>query len=620
MEWRNDEVVGTAYGLSANGWVDSELFKGWLSEHFIAHAVGARPLLLLLDGHSSHYQPELISYAREFGIIIFCLPPHTTHESQPLDASVFKSLKQNWQNACHNFIQSNPSLAITKYRFSGLFNAAWGKTMNPTTICSGFRRCGVYPLNPDAIDCSVSVVKPEASLQQLNREADSQDDGTSNVQQLNDAQSSSTSPEKAALLQRRFEEGYDLPDDEYIKWLHHAHPESIINQTASAIENDILNKMDGGAQIMPEKSLLFQRRFEEEYDLPDEEYMEWLHENHPESRTECFVSSNDGSERSPLSIADAFSDLPIASPLSMTSESLTKAGHDAEVSSNIVEHGGDKSNQSSTAGEPELKDTESAFTRNSNLLNGINPVVENDKSPEEEISSQRLSKGKGDDVIACSSSSTKVTAAKNNKENDKLRYISKYLVQFVPDAKPRNKETAVRISGARGLTSDKCAAILKEREEKIKKQQEEKERRKLEREQKRKEKEEQQKKKKAIAAEKKALAAAKKAEKEAKKAKVSKNQEGNKVNRKRRCNDDGYETRKKLQKSAEGDVATSSRVATVDAENVCCVCFQLYQGDDEDTDWIQCACGRWLHEDCIDEDDIIQDIYDRELFCPCCAV
>ena len=120
------------------------------------------------------------------------------------------------------------------------------------------------------------------------------------------------------------------------------------------------------------------------------------------------------------------------------------------------------------------------------MLDGINPVVENDKSPEEEISSQRLSKGKGDDVIACSSSSTKVTAVKNNKENDKLRYISKYLVQFVPDAKPRNKETAVRISEARVLMSDKCAAILKEHEEKIKKQQEEKERRKLEREQKRK--------------------------------------------------------------------------------------------------------------------------------------
>ena len=108
----------------------------------------------------------------------------------------------------------------------------------------------------------------------------------------------------------------------------------------------------------------------EGYDLPDEEYMEWLHENHPESKTECFVNINNGSERSPLSIADAFSDLPVASPLSIvTSESLMKTGHNAEVSSNIVECDNDKSiNKSSIAGKPYLKDTESASTRNNNLL------------------------------------------------------------------------------------------------------------------------------------------------------------------------------------------------------------------------------------------------------------
>ena len=124
-------------------------FRGWLVEHFLVHTVGARPILLLLDGHSSHYQPQLIEYA---GVIIFCLLPHTTHESQPLDASMFKSLKMNWQEACHHFTQSNPSLAITKYRFSGLLNEAWGKTMNPAIICSGFRKCGVYPFNPNAMD------------------------------------------------------------------------------------------------------------------------------------------------------------------------------------------------------------------------------------------------------------------------------------------------------------------------------------------------------------------------------------------------------------------------------------------------------------------------------------
>jgi len=132
-----------------------QAFRGWLSEHFLTHGVGARPLLLHLDGHSSHYQPQLIEYVRDYGVIMFCLPPHTTNESQPFDA---KSLKQNWQHVCHDFIQYIPSVTITKYQFSGLLNQAWGSTMNPTTICSGFWRFGVCPFSPDAIDCCVSIV------------------------------------------------------------------------------------------------------------------------------------------------------------------------------------------------------------------------------------------------------------------------------------------------------------------------------------------------------------------------------------------------------------------------------------------------------------------------------
>ena len=70
-----------------------------------------------------------------------------------------------------------------------------------------------------------------------------------------------------------------------------------------------------------------------------------------------------------------------------------------------------------------------------------------------------------------SNSNTKEVGAKTipSQNSNKLRYISKYLVQFVPDTKLQNKETTVRISGARVLTSEKCAAILKEHEERSKK-------------------------------------------------------------------------------------------------------------------------------------------------------
>ena len=95
LDWTKGEVPGTRYGLSATGWVDTLLFKKWLTDHLLKNAVRDRPLLLILDGHGSHYQPELITYAKKNGVVLFCLPPHTTHESQPLDTSVFKPLKQN---------------------------------------------------------------------------------------------------------------------------------------------------------------------------------------------------------------------------------------------------------------------------------------------------------------------------------------------------------------------------------------------------------------------------------------------------------------------------------------------------------------------------------------------
>ena len=55
----------------------------------------------------------------------------------------------------------------------------------------------------------------------------------------------------------------------------------------------------------------------------------------------------------------------------------------------------------------------------------------------------------------------------------------------------------------------------------------------------------------------------------------------------------------------------STSMASDDGQNECCVCFELYRDDDETDDWLQCACKRWLHEDCIS--DIVHDKFGREL-------
>ena len=75
------EVPGTLYDLSQNGWINSELFFHWFQHHFMEYAPPTRPLLLLFDGHSSHYSPATARLAAENKIVLFVLPPHTTHST-----------------------------------------------------------------------------------------------------------------------------------------------------------------------------------------------------------------------------------------------------------------------------------------------------------------------------------------------------------------------------------------------------------------------------------------------------------------------------------------------------------------------------------------------------------
>ena len=87
------EVPGTVYGLTAKGWMTAVIFKKWFRRHFLRYASAARPIILLMDGHSSHYCPETIELAAKEGVILFTLPPNTTHLTQSLDKGVLGLLR-----------------------------------------------------------------------------------------------------------------------------------------------------------------------------------------------------------------------------------------------------------------------------------------------------------------------------------------------------------------------------------------------------------------------------------------------------------------------------------------------------------------------------------------------
>ena len=163
-ELAKGEVPGTLYGLSDNGWMTRELFNHWFTDHFLLYAPQVRPLLLLLDGHSTHYSPEAINIASSNQVILFALPPHTTHIMQPLDRGCFAPLKVAWREGCHKFLCENPGRTVSQYDFCEIFAKAWAKAFTMSNITSSFKVTGVFPFNRSIVsneEDDFSIFKPE---------------------------------------------------------------------------------------------------------------------------------------------------------------------------------------------------------------------------------------------------------------------------------------------------------------------------------------------------------------------------------------------------------------------------------------------------------------------------
>ncbi|XP_031334769.1 uncharacterized protein LOC116164704 [Photinus pyralis] len=109
------------YMSEKSAYVNNIIFFNWLKEQFVPRKPTGK-VLLLLDGHSSHCSNvEMLEYAVENDVILFCLPSHTTQFLQPLDRGFFKSFKAFYYEA-------NPGRRITRLQFGKLLGSAWEKS------------------------------------------------------------------------------------------------------------------------------------------------------------------------------------------------------------------------------------------------------------------------------------------------------------------------------------------------------------------------------------------------------------------------------------------------------------------------------------------------------------
>ena len=204
-------VPGTVFETSDNGWITQDIYLKWF-KFFVKSIPPARPVLLIEDGHSSHITLDVIELARKNDIYLLCLPSHSSHILQPLDIGVFKSFKTHYPKACRKYIVNNPGRVITSEVIALLVCDAWAHSITPVNILGGFKKTGISPFNPSAVDdrmlAPAKVFKP------------TNDDSSSYTR------NTSFSTEQHSLFEKRFNEEYDVQDPLYELWLKEQHPES----------------------------------------------------------------------------------------------------------------------------------------------------------------------------------------------------------------------------------------------------------------------------------------------------------------------------------------------------------------------------------------------------------
>ncbi|XP_062715093.1 uncharacterized protein LOC134291401 [Aedes albopictus] len=140
---------GTAFWCNPSGWMTADGFNKWF-EHFIRHTKPSAedPVLLILDGHSSHTKNlEFVDRAKESNVHVLRLPPHCSHKLQPLDVSFMGPFKTYFSQSIERYLKDKPGEVVTLNEMSSLLATAYHRTARAEVAINGFRKTGIVPFN-----------------------------------------------------------------------------------------------------------------------------------------------------------------------------------------------------------------------------------------------------------------------------------------------------------------------------------------------------------------------------------------------------------------------------------------------------------------------------------------
>ncbi|KAF2891731.1 hypothetical protein ILUMI_14443 [Ignelater luminosus] len=127
-------------------------------EHCLSHTklTLEEPHVLMYDIHESHISLAVIKRAKERGLHLLTIPPHTSHKLQPLGHPVFGPFKNYYDKAVSEGMSTSGNVGrlVTIYDICEIAAKAYDLAFTPGDIVSGFKISGNIPLNKNIFDDS----------------------------------------------------------------------------------------------------------------------------------------------------------------------------------------------------------------------------------------------------------------------------------------------------------------------------------------------------------------------------------------------------------------------------------------------------------------------------------
>jgi hypothetical protein len=140
------ELTYSSIGLSDNGWTSDFYCFEWFKDVFIPQAearnTSGKPIILIYNGHGFYETLNLLHIAKEHNIILFSLPPHTTHKLQPLDVGVFGPFACAWIERCDDYMEEYLE-EIPRDQFVKHYMDVRQQSFKGTSIRAAFRKSGI---------------------------------------------------------------------------------------------------------------------------------------------------------------------------------------------------------------------------------------------------------------------------------------------------------------------------------------------------------------------------------------------------------------------------------------------------------------------------------------------